>query len=106
MICYWISQPLVADIIMLHNKRQDLIDKCLLKANASRISHDYKVDEEVSKKEHLGLSDKLKSAFSGPCKITQIHANGTVTIQLSANQSERINTRRIKPYHRRSDDDS
>ena len=79
--------PLVADIITLRNKRQDLIDKRLLKANASRISHDYKVDEEVLKKEHLGLSDKLKPAFTGPYNIIQIHTNGTVTIRLSPNQS-------------------
>ena len=78
----------------------------MLKANASRISHDYKVDEEVLKKEHLGLSDKLKPAFTGPYKIIQIHTNGTVTIRLSPNQLERINIRRIKPYHRRTNDDS
>ena len=93
--------PLVADILALQEKRQELIDKRLLKANAARISHDFSVNEEVLKKNHLGLSDKLKPAFSGPYWIAQVHTNGTVTIRLTPHETERINIRRIEPHHRR-----
>ena len=91
--------PLVLDIIALQNKRQELIDKRLLKANASQISHDFKFDEEVLKKRHLGLSDKLQPSFEGPYQITRVHTNGTVTIRTSPNTTERISIRRVKPYY-------
>ena len=93
--------PLVADIIVLQDHRQMLIDKRLLKANNARISHDYQINEEVLKKLHLGLSDKLKPSYAGPYRITKVHTNGTVTIRLTPHETERINIRRIKPYHRR-----
>ena len=96
----FLNIPLIADIEALRRNRQVLIDKQLLKANAKRISHDYKVGDEVLKKNHLGFSDKLKPAFSGPFKILTVHTNGTVTIALSQLHSERINIRRIKPFVR------
>ena len=96
--------PLIADIIALQENRQMLVDKRLLKVNNSRISHDFKVNEEVLKKAHLGLSDKLKQAWLGPYRITRVHTNGTVTIRLSLHETERLNIRRIKPYHRRDPD--
>ena len=58
--------PLVSDIIALQNKRQELIDERLLKSNASRISHDFQVGEEVLKKRYLWLSDQLQPSFEGP----------------------------------------
>ena len=92
--------PLVLDIIVLQHKRQELIDKRLLQANASRISHDFKVDKEVLKKPHLGLPNKLQPSFEGPYQIKHVHTNGTVTINTSPHTTERINIRRIKPYYR------
>ena len=41
----------------------------------------------------------MKPLFTGPYAITQVHTNGTVTIRLSDNVTERINIRWIKPYH-------
>ena len=90
--------PLIADILTLQKNRQALIDNRLLKANASRISHDYQVGEAVLKKSVLGFSDKLEPSFTGPYKIERVHTNGTVTIRLSPLHTERINIRRIKPY--------
>ena len=92
--------PMMADILTLQEHRQGLVDKRLLKANASRISHDFKVNEEVLKKADLGLGDKMKPAFEGPYKIETAHTNGTVTIRLSPMMKERINIRRIKPFRR------
>ena len=83
---------------MLQTTRQQLVDTRLLRENATRISHDYQVSDQVLKKSVLSLSDKLKPSFTGPHEIIQVHTNGTVTIRLTDNVTERINIRRIKPY--------
>ena len=36
----------------------------------------------------------------GPFRVTQVHVNGTVTIQRLENVFDRINVRRIRPYYR------
>ena len=90
--------PFLTDILALQTTRQQLVDTRLLRANANRISHDYQVSDQVLKKSVLSLSDKLKPSFTGPHEIIQVHTNGTVTIRLSDNVTERINIRRIKPY--------
>ncbi|NND94264.1 MAG: DDE-type integrase/transposase/recombinase, partial [Flavobacteriales bacterium] len=89
--------PLIADILAIQRNRQNLIDKRLLRANAKRVKYEYTVDDMVYKKNYIGLSDKLKKTATGPHKITRVHTNGTVTIQLSPNVFERINIRRIFP---------
>ena len=91
--------PFLTDILTLQTNRQQLVDSRLLKENASRIKHDYKIGDQILKKMVLSLSDKLKPTFTGPYSILQVHTNGTVTIRLSDNLTERINIRRIKPYH-------
>ena len=89
--------PIIADILTLQKHRQGLVDKHLLRANAQRIPHDYKVGDLVYKKNHLGFSDKLKPTHSGPFRIAPVHTNGTVTLQYSPMSFERINIRRIRP---------
>ena len=37
--------------------------------------------------------------YSGPYVITEVHVNGTITIQLGPNVTERINIRQVIPYH-------
>ena len=91
--------PLIADILAIRNNRQLLVDKRLLRENAKRIKHDYAIDDKVWKKQHIGFSDKLKPTMQGPYKITRVHTNGTVTIQLSPNVTKRINIRRIRPVY-------
>jgi hypothetical protein len=44
--------------------------------------------------------DKLDHRAVGPYTITQVHANGTLTIEISPCVVERINIRRVKPYRR------
>jgi hypothetical protein len=43
---------------------------------------------------------KLDSKAEGPYMITQVQVNGTITIQCTEHVTERINIRRIIPYHR------
>ena len=93
----FLDTPLVADIMAMQRHRQLLIDKRLLRANSKRVRHDYMVDDVVYKRNYLGLSDKLTPTGSGPYRITRVHTNGTVTLQLSPTVQERINIRRIYP---------
>ena len=90
--------PLVADLELIRQNRQALIDEQLIRANRRRISHDYQPNDEV-----LILAykpDKLAPHAIGPFRITAVHTNGTVTIQRNAAVTERINIRRIRPYRR------
>jgi hypothetical protein len=89
--------PLIADILAICNNRQLLVDKRLIRENAKRIRHDYDVGHLVWKRNYLGFSDKLMPTVSGPYPIDRVHTNGTVTIRLSLNQTERINIRHICP---------
>ncbi len=90
--------PLVTDLELLQKRRQKLIDQRLIASNAKRFSYDYKIVDE-------GLNlvyqpDKLEQRAVGPYPIERVHANGTLTIQLSPGVVERISLRRVKPYYR------
>jgi len=75
--------PFHADLIVLQQHRQQLIDKRLLRANAKRLRHEYKVDDLVSRLDTLPpAGDKLGPTAKGPFKITRVHHNGAVTIAL------------------------
>ena len=87
---------IIADLQLLRNKRQALIDQQLMRANRVRVSHDYQPHEQV-----LVLAyqpDKLEPRATGPFTIERVHTNGTVTIRRSPFVTERINIRRIRPY--------
>jgi len=90
--------PFVADLALLQQKRQLLIDRRLVAANRRRISHDYQPGEEVLKLTYK--SDKLQPRAEGPYTIEAVHTNGTITIRLNATTLERLSIRRVKPYRR------
>ena len=57
---------------------------------------DYQHGDEI-----LILTDNpttLQDHSIGPFPITQIHTNGTITIQHTPHIVERINIRQVKPY--------
>ena len=54
----FLNIPIISDIVALQEQQQKLIDQGLLKANAACISHDYQFNEQVLKKNHIGLSDQ------------------------------------------------
>jgi transposase InsO family protein len=71
--------PLLANLHDIQQRRQLIIDDRLRRANLKRRSFDYQVGQQV-----LLLADnpdKLQDRASGPFPITQVHANGTITIQ-------------------------
>jgi len=83
--------PVIADLQLLRDKRQMLINEKLMQANRSRISYDYRPGDEV-----LVLAykpDKLDPRETGPYRIEQVHVNETITIRRSAHVTERINIR-------------
>ena len=90
--------PFLSDLITIHDLRQQRIDQRLLRANSSRLRHEFRVGEQVLKRQPVGARDKLRPSNTGPYTIEQVHTNGTVTIRLQNNIRERINIRRILPY--------
>ena len=94
----YLDIPLIADILTLQTIRQQGIDQRLLKANAQRLHHEFKVNDQVLKRNEVTTSDKLRPTFSGPHRILQVHTNGTVTIQINNHIRERINIRRLQPF--------
>ena len=88
--------PLIVDFELLRQRRQLLIDKNLVRANAKRVNYDYQPGQKALKLVYK--PKKLDPQAEGPYNITKIHTNGTVELQLTDDLTERINIRRIKPY--------
>jgi transposase InsO family protein len=93
-----LNLPLKTDLQQLQKRRQELIDQRLIQANTKRFSYDYRQGDEVLKLVYN--PDKLEPRATGPYTITRVHQNGTLSIELSPGVIERINVRRVKPYHR------
>ena len=88
--------PIIADFLSIQKHRQAIVDERLLKANRSRIFHDYQPGDQVLKLTYK--PDKLDPRAEGPYPIVSTHTNGTVVIRRHPFVLERINVRRIKPY--------
>ena len=91
--------PFLADLEVLHHHRQQQIDQRLLQANAKRITHDFRVGEQVYRRRDTqgSMRQKLSPVFDGPFQIVRVHTNGTVTIAVRPGVTERVNIRRLKP---------
>ena len=61
--------PLISDVLTLQEAHQQQVDQHVLRANASHFSYDWKVNDQVLKKEPLSLSDKTKPKWSGPYQV-------------------------------------
>ena len=95
--------PYLADWNKIGEHRQVQIDRNTARENAQRADYDYKVGGQVLVRKD-GILRKAESKYTGPYKITTVHTNGTIRIQRGA-QSERLNIRRVKPYHALVSDD-
>lgn len=89
--------PLMADLEVLRQNRQLLVDERARRANRSRVFHDYAVGEQVYIRNPDPAKLDLRTS-EHPFTITQVHTNGTVTIQRSPHVTERINIRRLLPF--------
>jgi hypothetical protein len=88
--------PVMADFQLLKEKRQQLIDKNLARANRKRVAHDYAVGDQCLKLVYK--PDKLQPKAEGPYTIERMHGNGSATIRILPLITERINLRRLRPY--------
>jgi hypothetical protein len=88
----------VADLNLIKDHRQQLIDERALRSNERRHAYDYQPGQEVLKLVYK--PDKLEPRAQGPYEIIAVHTNGTLTIQLNATTIERISIRNVKPFVR------
>jgi len=67
-----------------------------MRENNRRRQYDNQPNQKVLKKSCNPR--KLGERTSGPYVIMQVYTNGTITIALNNNMSERINIQRVIPY--------
>ena len=77
-------------------RKQAEIDRNNARENKKRVQWDCSIGDQVLL-EKPGLIPKLSSPRTGPYTITEVHDNGTVTIQRGAT-TEQVNVHRITPY--------
>ena len=86
-----------ADWTRIQLNRQKETQRNNARENKNRIPHDYQVGQKVLLT-IPGIRRKLSTPRSGPHVIEHVYTNGTVRIRRGL-VSERINIRRITPYH-------
>ena len=88
--------PFIADLQTMQYRKQRLVDRNAARENAKRIDYNYQIGQQVL----VAVPDpkKLGDRFVGPFHITQVHVNGTITIQRNPHVTERINIRRVRPF--------
>ena len=91
-----LNVPVVADWQLLHNRRSQLVNTALMRMNAKRRSYYYIVNQQVLKDVHK--PPKLGVKRTGPYRVAQVHTNGTLTIELAPNVTERLSIRQLSPY--------
>ena len=84
---------MINDWNLICTRKQQLIYKNTICQNQCSVSHDYKTIIQDLKK----LSKLTPCAF-GPFHVSQVHTNGTITIDHD-NRLERINIPNVKPYY-------
>lgn len=92
--------PLIANFELIRQRRQAIVDDNSRRQNLRRHFHDYNVGDEVLIVDRNKNRPTLAPIASGPYVVQQSHVNGTVTILRAPNVYERINIRRLRPYHR------
>ena len=92
----FLNVPLIADWKTIQKHREQLVNENLRKSNAKRRSYDYQQGERVLRK--IYKPTKLGERTSGPYQIKKVHCNGTVTLQMNDDVTERISIRRILPF--------
>ena len=89
--------PLMIDFVAVRDRRRVTVNENLRRSNAKRSSYDFQPQQQVLKKRHE--FGKLGDRWDGPFNIKRVHTNGNITIQLRPGVTERLNIRRVKPYH-------
>lgn len=92
----FLNIPLQADFLTLQATRQLRINQNLMRQNAKRWNHDYRVGDKILIRNKGGRKMDVQS--EGPFEIVQVFTNGTVSIRRRPNVLERINIRRLSPF--------
>jgi hypothetical protein len=92
----FLDLPIIADLVLLQEKRQVMIDENLRRQNLKRREFVYEVGQSVLIK--AVDPRKMDARAHGPYPIMQVFTNGTVAIQRAPHVLERINIRRILQY--------
>jgi hypothetical protein len=88
-----------ADWARIASRKQTIIDQSNKRENARRLLHDYNVGDKVLLTKP-GIIPKMELPRTGPHIIEKVSTNGTVVIRDGA-VSQRVNIRRLTPYHER-----
>ena len=89
--------PVITELEHIRQRRQQIVNTNNARENSKRITHEYDIGDQILIK--VPTPSKLQERFTGPYPITQVHNNGTITIQLQQNLTQTINIRRVKPYN-------
>jgi hypothetical protein len=71
----------------IQKRKQDIINNSNQKESKSRISHEYKVGDQVLS-ETPGILRKLSAPRKGPYPVTNVYKNGTIRIQKGKKESD------------------
>ena len=89
----FIDVPIIADLIVIRNRRQQLNDNNLLRHNRKRYDHHYRLGDMIMAKVHDPT--KMQEKLHGPYPIIELRTNGTVRIQRHPLVVETFNIRKI-----------
>jgi hypothetical protein len=82
----------------IHDRKQRAIITNNKRENMKRISHTYKVGDEVLYRNDY-LAKYSQDPYDGPYRIVRVNTNGTVRLKMGA-VTDTVNIRLIKPYRR------
>ena len=86
---------------LLRRRKRHFTKLANKRENLKRLNHHYQINDKVLiRLDKLEAGGKLARPTEGPYKVTEVHSNGTLTIQ-RGDYTERINIRRLRPYFER-----
>ena len=94
----FLDLPLIADLALIQEKRQVLINENLRRQNLKRREWHYHVGGEVLIK--TVDPAKMEARAHGPYTIVQVYTNGTLDVRRGPHVIERLNIRRLVPFRR------
>jgi hypothetical protein len=89
--------PFRADWAQIKLQKQGLINKGILRKNASRIQHEYKVGDQVLL-DKPGILRKSTPPRTGPHTVTKIYQNSTVQLKRRAITESVTLRQHLMPY--------
>ena len=88
-----LDNPLIADYEAIQGRRQQLIDKSLMRSNQKRIDYNYNIGDKVYINEYDPT--KMMQIHHGPYHVQRVYTNGTLGVQMSDNTVDRYNIRKL-----------